>query len=155
MISLKINGQKYEVDVRPDMELLWVIREHLRLTGTKYGCGIGECGGCTVHIDGKPELACQTTLEKVAGQEITTIEGLTDQHPIKRAWIEEQVPQCGYCMPGQMMQAASLLADDPRPSEEKIVDSMSNVLCRCGSYLRIKKGVDRAARIIKEEGGMS
>jgi len=126
MISLQVNGKGYEVDVGPDVPLLWVIREYLRLTGTKFGCGVGLCGSCTVQI--------------------TTIEGLPEDHPVKRAWIEEQVPQCGYCQPGQIMQAAALLSEDPNPSEERIIRVMDEILCRCGTYPRIKRAVKRAIK---------
>ena len=134
MISLEINGKKYEVDVSPDVPLLWVIREHLRLTGTKFGCGVGLCGSCTVHLDGKAQRSCITTVGSVQGKKITTIEGLPEDHPVKRAWVEEQVPQCGYCQSGQIMQAAALLSEDPNPTDGKIVEAMKGNLCRCGTY---------------------
>ena len=121
MVSLEINGKAYHVDVAPDVPLLWVIRERLKLTGTKFGCGIGLCGSCTVHIDGKAERSCETPVGSAQGKKITTIEGLPENHPVKQAWIKEQVPQCGYCQSGQIMQAASLLAQDPHPSEEKVI----------------------------------
>jgi isoquinoline 1-oxidoreductase alpha subunit len=144
MISLHVNGKRYEVDVTPDVPLLWVIREYLRLTGTKFGCGIGICGSCTVHIDGKARRSCQVSLGDVRGKRITTIEGLPKDHPVKRAWIEEQVPQCGYCQPGQIMQAAALLSNDPNLSEEGIIKGMDGILCRCGTYPRIKRALKRA-----------
>ena len=155
MISLSVNGQTHEIDVSPDMTLLWVLRDYLNLKGTKYGCGIAECGACTVHIDGKPELSCQLAVEEVVGKKITTIEGLPDNHPVKKAWIKEQVPQCGYCQPGQMMKAAALLSEDNNPSEQKIVEHMDDHICRCGTYLRIKKGVVTASEIMRKEGGQS
>jgi isoquinoline 1-oxidoreductase alpha subunit len=144
MISLHVNGNQYEVDVSPDVPLLWVIREYLRLTGTKFGCGIGICGSCTVHIDGKARRSCQVSLGDVRGKRITTIEGIPKHHPVKRAWIEEQVPQCGYCQPGQIMQAAALLSDDQNLSEEGIIKGMDGILCRCGTYPRIKRALKRA-----------
>ncbi|HUJ16798.1 MAG TPA: (2Fe-2S)-binding protein [Nitrospirota bacterium] len=141
MINLEINGKSYQVDVAPDVPLLWVIRERLKLTGTKYGCGIGMCGSCTVHLDGKAERSCQTPVGSVGGRKITTIEGLPEDHPVKQAWIKEQVPQCGYCQTGQIMQAASLLKEDPHPSEAKIIDAMNGNLCRCGTYQKIKSAI--------------
>jgi isoquinoline 1-oxidoreductase alpha subunit len=146
MINLNINGKRYQVDATPETPLLWVIREHLKLTGTKYGCGIGLCGSCTVHIDGKAVRSCQTQAGDAAGKKITTIEGLAETHPVIRAWIKEQVPQCGYCQSGQIMQAAALLAEDPHPSDEKIVSAMEGNLCRCGTYPRIKMAVKTAAK---------
>ena len=150
MISLDINGKRYEVDVPPDVPLLWVIREHLKLTGTKYGCGIAMCGACTVHVNGKAERSCQFPVGEAQGKTITTIEGLPEDHPVKRAWILEQVPQCGYCQPGQIMQAAALLVEDPNPSDEKIMKAMEGVLCRCGTYPRILKAIRRAAKEVKK-----
>ena len=146
MISLEINGKKHSVDVSPDVPLLWVIREHLRLTGTKFGCGIGMCGSCTVHLDGKAARSCQTPAGDAQGKKITTIEGLPEDHPVKRAWIKEQVPQCGYCQSGQIMQAAALLAEDKNPTEEKIVKTMDGNLCRCGTYSYIKRAIYTAAK---------
>ena len=145
MISLEINDKSYEVDVAPDVPLLWVIRERLRLTGTKYGCGIGMCGSCTVHIDGKAQRSCQTTVGDAQGRKITTIEGLPENHPVKKAWVQEQVPQCGYCQSGQIMQAAALLAEDPHPSEEKVLRAMDGNLCRCGTYQKIKNAIRLAS----------
>ena len=150
MISLDINGKRFEVDVPPDVPLLWVIREHLKLTGTKYGCGIAMCGACTVHVNGKAERSCQFPVGEAQGKTITTIEGLPEDHPVKRAWILEQVPQCGYCQPGQIMQAAALLVEDPDPSDEKIMKAMEGVLCRCGTYPRIMKAIRRAAKEAKK-----
>ena len=155
MISLIVNGQTREVDVAPDMTLLWVLRDHLNLKGTKYGCGVAECGACTIHVNGEPELSCQLAVEDVIGKKITTIEGLPDDHPVKQAWIKEQVPQCGYCQPGQMMKAASLLSQDKNPSPKKIVEHMNDHLCRCGTYPRIKKGVVTASEIMRGGGGTS
>ena len=146
MISLTVNGKTYRVDVEHDVPLLWVIREHLKLTGTKFGCGIGACGSCTVHIDGKAERSCQTPVGAAAGRTITTIEGLGEGHPVVKAWIKEQVPQCGYCQSGQIMQAAALLAQDAAPSADKIVSAMEGNLCRCGTYPRIKKAIAVAAK---------
>jgi len=126
---------------------LWVIRDDLRLTGTKYGCGIGQCGACTVHLDGAPVRSCQTPLSAIEGKQVTTIEGLSDNgdHPLQLAWIEEQVPQCGYCQSGQLMSAAALLRDTPRPTDADIDNAMSGNLCRCGTYQRIRRAVHRAA----------
>lgn len=155
MISLNINGQGYEVDVPPDTPLLWVIREHLQLTGTKFGCGVGECGACTVHLDGQAEKSCLLPVREALGKAIVTIEGLPADHPVKRAWLQEQVIQCGYCQPGQMMQAAALLREDPQPGEEKIKQAMDEVLCRCGTYPRIQKAIQTSLRFLKEEGRKS
>jgi isoquinoline 1-oxidoreductase subunit alpha len=145
MISLDINGKRYAVDVSPDVPLLWVIREHLKLTGTKYACGIGECGACTVHINGRAEMSCQLPVGDVKDRKITTIEGIPEDHPLKKAWIDQQVTQCGYCQPGQIMQAAALLSQDKNPSEEKIVKAMDGNLCRCGTYPRIILAIKSAA----------
>ncbi len=145
MINLEINGKSYQIDVAPDVPLLWVIRERLKLTGTKFGCGIGMCGSCTVHIDGKAARSCQTPVGAAQGRKITTIEGLPENHPVKLAWIKEQVPQCGYCQSGQIMQAAALLAEDPKPSQEKVIDFMNGNLCRCGTYTKIKSAIRLAS----------
>jgi isoquinoline 1-oxidoreductase alpha subunit len=150
MIFLDINGKRYEVDVPPDVPLLWVIREHLKLTGTKFGCGVAMCGVCTVHVNGKAQRSCQLPVGEAQGKTITTIEGLPEDHPVKRAWILEQVPQCGYCQPGQIMQAAALLVEDPNPSDEKIMKAMEGVLCRCGTYPRIIKAIKRAAKEVRK-----
>ena len=147
MISLDINGKTYKVDVAPDVPLLWVIRERLKLTGTKFGCGIGMCGSCTVHIDGKAERSCQMSAGSAQGKKITTIEGLPHDHPVKQAWIKEQVPQCGYCQPGQIMQAAALLAKTPRPTHDDIDAAMGGNICRCATYLRIRQAIHRAAEM--------
>jgi len=146
MVSLEINEIKYEVDVPPDVPLLWVIREHLKLTGTKYGCGIAMCGACTVHVNGKAARSCHLLAGDAQGKKIITIEGIPQDHPVKRAWIAEQVPQCGYCQPGQIMQAIALLSEDPNPSDQRILDFMNGVLCRCGTYPRIKRAIRRAIK---------
>ncbi|ANK82794.1 (2Fe-2S)-binding protein [Minwuia thermotolerans] len=147
MTTLKINGATKSVDVPADTPLLWVIREHLRMTGTKFGCGKGLCGACTVHIDGVATRSCVTPVEAAEGVEITTIEGLdpNGQHPVQKAWIAEQAPQCGYCQSGQIMTAAAFLAENRNPSEDDIVNAMTGNLCRCMAYTRIKKAVARAA----------
>lgn len=145
MIHLEINGKKHDVDVAEDASLLWVIRERLQMTGTKFGCGVGLCGSCTVHLDGKAVRSCQTTVGSAQGKKITTIEGIPENHPLKLAWVKEQVPQCGYCQPGQIMQAAELLAANPRPSDAKIVLHMDGNLCRCGTYPRIKSAIRLAS----------
>lgn len=148
MTAFTINGRAVEVDAAPDTPLLWVIREHLKLTGTKFGCGIAQCGACTVHLDGAPTRACVTWLQDVAGREVTTIEGLSSDasHPLQKAWIAEQVPQCGYCQSGQIMQAAALLESNPNPTREQIVEQMDGNICRCGTYVRIIAAIQRAAR---------
>ena len=151
MISLNVNGKDHRVDVPDDVPLLWVIRDYLKLTGTKYSCGIGECGSCTVHIDGKAERSCVISVGTVQGKKITTIEGLPKNHPVKRAWIEEQVPQCGYCQPGVMMQVAALLSESRNPNPEKIIGAMDDVICRCGTYPRIKKGIRKAVQLMRRE----
>jgi aerobic-type carbon monoxide dehydrogenase small subunit (CoxS/CutS family) len=152
MISLNVNGKNYKVDVSDDVPLLWVIRDYLKLTGTKFGCGIGECGSCTVHINGKAERSCGIPVGKAQGKKITTIEGLPENHPVKRAWIEEQVVQCGYCQPGIIMQVAALLSESPKPNTEKIINAMDNVICRCGTHVRIKRGIKTAVQIMRKEG---
>jgi isoquinoline 1-oxidoreductase alpha subunit len=148
MVALTINGQRHDVAVAPNAPLLWVLREHLKLTGTKFGCGIAACGACTVHIDGEPVRSCAMPVSLVAGKSITTIEGLSPDgsHPLQKAWIAEQVPQCGYCQSGQLMQAAALLASNKTPTREQIVEYMDGNICRCGTYLRIISAIDRAAR---------
>jgi isoquinoline 1-oxidoreductase alpha subunit len=153
MPNLTINGQSYFADAPPDTPLLWVIREDLRLTGTKFGCGSGLCGSCTVHIDGRAERSCLVTVGEAAGTLITTIEGLdpASSHPVQRAWIEQQVPQCGYCQSGQIMQAAALLATNPDPSSQQIVEAMNGNLCRCATYSRIVGAIKRAAEIARED----
>ncbi len=149
MIELEVNGHMYKIEIPPETPLLWVLRDHLNLMGTKYCCGIGVCGSCLVHVDGRPERSCQLAIEDASGSHIVTIEGLSEDHPVKRAWIIEQVPQCGYCQPGQIMQAAALLADHPNPTEEKIHQYMDEVLCRCGTYPRIKRAIQTASRLIR------
>lgn len=147
MISVTLNGELRQLDLDPDTPLLWVLRDHLGLTGTKYGCGEGECGACTVHLDGAPVKSCSTPLSAAAGRSVTTIEGLSPdgRHPLQLAWIVEDVPQCGYCQPGQIMTAAALIAETPRPSDAQIEAAMSGVLCRCGTYNRIRRAIHRAA----------
>ena len=148
MISFRVNGEAVSVSAGPDTPLLWVVREHLGLTGTKFGCGAGLCGACTVHLNGRPVRACQTPLASVEGAAVTTIEGLSadSSHPVQKAWIAEQVPQCGYCQSGQIMQAAALLAKNPKPSREEIIAHMDGNICRCGTYTRIIAAIQRAAR---------
>jgi isoquinoline 1-oxidoreductase subunit alpha len=146
MTRLTINKKEYTLNVNPDVPLLWVIREHLKLTGTKFGCGMGLCGACTVHIDGKAERSCQIPVGQAVGKKVTTIEGLPENHPVKMAWLKEQVPQCGYCQPGQIMQAAALLAEKPNPTDEEIVDYMNGNICRCSTYPRIKAAIRTAAK---------
>jgi isoquinoline 1-oxidoreductase alpha subunit len=152
MAQLTINGQSYFADAPPDTPLLWVIREDLRLTGTKYGCGHGLCGSCTVHINGEARRSCQIRLGDVEGALITTIEGLdpANAHPVQLAWIEHQVPQCGYCQSGQIMQAAAFLAHNPTPTDQEVIQAMDGNLCRCAAYARIVGAVQRAAEIMKE-----
>lgn len=153
MTTLSINGQSFFSDSPPDTPLLWVIREDLQLTGTKFGCGVGLCGSCTVHINGKPMRSCMVKVGDVAeGSVITTIEGLdpADAHPVQKAWIEHEVPQCGYCQSGQIMQAAALLSDNPNPSSDEIVKHMNGNICRCATYSRIVGAVHRAAELMKE-----
>jgi isoquinoline 1-oxidoreductase alpha subunit len=147
MTILTINGFRRVVDMPDDTPLLWVIREHLQMTGTKFGCGAGLCGACTVHLNGEAVRSCQTSLADAAAGEVTTIEGLDPQgeHPLQKAWIAEQVPQCGWCQSGQIMQAASLLQKNPNPSEAEIVKHMNGNLCRCMTYVRIKKAIKHAA----------
>src|SRR5919107_1038344 len=148
VVAFTVNGQKASVDVAPDTPLLWIVREHLKLTGTKYGCGAGLCGACTVHVEGQAMRSCQVTASQAAGKRITTIEGLSPDasHPLQRAWVAEQVPQCGYCQSGQIMQAAELLAKTKKPSREQIVAHMDGNICRCGTYPRIVRAIQRAAR---------
>jgi isoquinoline 1-oxidoreductase alpha subunit len=151
MISLNVNGKTFRVDVPPDVPLLWVLRDHLKLTGTKYSCGIGECGSCTVHIDGKAQRSCVVPVGEVKGKKITTIEGLPQNHPVKRAWIKEQVVQCGYCQPGVIMQVAALLSQRSTPDADQIIAKMDDVICRCGTYPRIKKGIRTAIQMMRKE----
>jgi isoquinoline 1-oxidoreductase alpha subunit len=148
MVALTVNGQRHEVDAASDTPLLWVLREHLKLTGTKFGCGIAACGACTVHVDGEAARSCSMPLSLVAGKSVTTIEGLSvdGSHPLQKAWIAEQVPQCGYCQSGQIMQAATLLKVNKNPSRDDIVEHMDGNICRCGTYLKIISAIERAAR---------
>ena len=150
-IQLRINGGIHTLDVDPQMPLLWAIRDFAGLTGTKFGCGIGQCGACTVHLDGFAVKSCTLPVSVVQGKSITTIEGLSpDQsHPLQQAWIEEQVPQCGYCQSGQIMTAAALLKKNPRPSDKEVSNAMSGVYCRCGTYPRIKKAITKAITLSK------
>tara|TARA_B100000614_G_C14415411_1_gene439645 strand:+ start:344 stop:811 length:468 start_codon:yes stop_codon:yes gene_type:complete len=151
-MTLQVNGQRHEIDVEPDTPLLWVLRDNLNMTGTKFGCGIAACGACTVHVDGTATRACVTPVESVADSAITTIEGLSDDglsHPVQKAWLEVDVPQCGYCQSGQIMATAALLAETPDPSDEDIRTGLTN-LCRCGTYQHIATAVKRAAAISKE-----
>jgi isoquinoline 1-oxidoreductase alpha subunit len=150
--KLHINGKEHSVDVSEKTPVLWVIREHLELTGTKYGCGIGQCGSCTIHVDGSAVKACTVLVGNVAdGQKIKTIEGLSENadHPLQQAWIEAQAPQCGYCQSGQIMQAATLLAAKPSPTHEEIISHMNGNICRCGTYMRIVKAIKIAAEQTK------
>ena len=144
--TLSVNGKQVTVDVEPEMPLLWVLRDELNLTGTKFGCGIARCGACTLHVDGSPVRSCSFPLALAAGREITTIEGLSENrsHPLQRAWIAEQVPQCGYCQSGMLMTAAALLRERPRPTDEEIDFAMTNI-CRCGTYARVRRAIKRAS----------
>ena len=148
MIKLNINGQEHSVEADADMPLLWVLRDVLNLTGTKFGCGIAQCGACTVHVNGNPVRSCVTPVSSVQGKRITTIEGLSPsgEHPLQKAWIAKQVPQCGYCQSGQIMQAAALLAKNKSPSREQIVSHMNGNICRCGTYNRIVRAAQRASK---------
>lgn len=149
MIELTVNGKPLSVDADPATPILWVVRETLGMTGTKFGCGIAQCGACTVHLDGTPIRSCSTPLAEAEGRQITTIEGLAGPdgalHPLQQAWIEAQVPQCGYCQSGQLMSAAALLRDTPHPTDEQIDSAMSGNICRCGTYGRIRKAIKAAA----------
>jgi aerobic-type carbon monoxide dehydrogenase small subunit (CoxS/CutS family) len=145
--TLRVNGRSVGIEVDEDCPLLWVLRDELGLTGTKFGCGIAACGACTVHLEGQPVRSCVTPVSSVGGREVTTIEGLSQDasHPLQRAWIEEDVPQCGYCQAGQLMTAAALLRENPSPSDDEIIAAMRGNLCRCGTYLRIRRAIRRAA----------
>jgi isoquinoline 1-oxidoreductase alpha subunit len=147
-VAFTINSKAVSVEAEPDTPLLWVVREHLKLTGTKFGCGSGLCGACTVHVDGRAVRSCQVPMDQVSGKKVTTIEGLSpsSSHPLQKAWIAEQVPQCGYCQSGQIMQAAELLTKTRRPTREQIVAHMDGNICRCGTYPRIVRAIERAAR---------
>ncbi len=155
MVTLTINGERHDLDVDPSTPLLWAIREQTGLTGTKFGCGIAQCGACTVHLNGAPIRSCVTPVQAAANQNITTIEGIgsadSGLHAIQQAWIDEQVPQCGYCQSGQIMSAVALLSENPAPSDEDIDRAMSGNVCRCGTYPRIRKGIKRAAAMLAEE----
>jgi isoquinoline 1-oxidoreductase alpha subunit len=150
MTTVRINGTPHNIDADPQMPLLWAIRDILKLTGTKFGCGIGACGACTVHMDGQAVRSCITAIADAAGHEIVTIEGLSPDgtHPVQRAWETHNVPQCGYCQPGQIMQAAALLKQTPKPNDQQIVDAMSGNICRCGTYLRIGAAIKSVAESI-------
>jgi aerobic-type carbon monoxide dehydrogenase small subunit (CoxS/CutS family) len=147
MISLRVNGKRRAVDVAPDTPLLWVLRDSLGLTGTKFGCGLSLCGACTVHLEGEAIRSCITPVSAAAGKRVTTIEGLspTADHPVQRAWLDLDVPQCGYCQSGQIMSAAALLAKVPQPTDAQIDDAMSGIICRCGTYQRIRRAIHLAA----------
>lgn len=147
--NLKINGSEYQVDVDPTTPMLWVLRDHLKLVGTKYGCGIAQCGSCTIHMNGIAARACVTPISTVGNYDITTIEGLSEEgdHPVQKAWLEHDVPQCGYCQTGQIMTAAALLESNPNPSDEEIENAMNINICRCGTYVRIKQAVKTAAKL--------
>jgi isoquinoline 1-oxidoreductase alpha subunit len=154
MIKLNVNNQSYNVDVEPGMPLLWVLRDMLHLTGTKYGCGMAQCGACTVHLNGEAVRSCVTPVRRAENQNVITIEGLSNNtsHPLQRAWQEEDVPQCGYCQSGQIMAAAVLLREKPDPTDQDIDDAMSGNICRCGTYQRIRKAIHRAAELQKQGG---
>jgi aerobic-type carbon monoxide dehydrogenase small subunit (CoxS/CutS family) len=147
MIGLTVNGNKYTFDVSDDTPLLWILRDNLGLTGTKFGCGIGACGACTVHVDGRATYSCLTPISAISGRTVTTIEGLSvdGNHPLQLAWIAEQVPQCGYCQSGQIMRAAALLARNNSPTRPEILSEMQANICRCGTYLRIVRAIERVA----------
>ena len=149
IFNLKINGKKQQVDVNPNTPLLWVLRDHLKLVGTKYGCGIAQCGACTIHLDGVAMRSCMLPVQAVSDKAITSIEGLSEKgdHPVQQAWLEHDVPQCGYCQAGQIMSAAALLKDNPNPSDEDIDSMMNGNICRCGTYTRIKAAIKTAAKI--------
>ena len=150
--TLQVNGLSHEVDVAPDTPLLWVLRDHLDLVGTKFGCGIGQCGACTVHIDGSPTRSCLTPVSSVGTSSVTTIEGLSPDgsHPLQKAWCELDVAQCGYCQAGQILSAAALLARNPNPTDADIDDAMAGNICRCATYFRIRAGIHRAAELARE-----
>jgi isoquinoline 1-oxidoreductase alpha subunit len=150
MVSIKVNGKPYQIDAPPNTPLLWVIRDYLGLPGTKFGCGKSLCGACTVHVNGQATPSCVTSVSSVSDKEITTIEGLSPDgtHPVQQAWITENVPQCGYCQPGQIMAAAALLAKNQRPSDEELDKAMSGNICRCGTYQRIRRAIHRAAEMM-------
>ncbi|MDD3813477.1 MAG: (2Fe-2S)-binding protein [Desulfocapsaceae bacterium] len=146
MITFQVNGISHSVDLEADTPLLWVLRDHLKLTGTKFGCGEGLCGACTVLIDGQPQRSCQTSLAEMQDKKVTTIEGVPVSHPLKKAWLTEEVSQCGYCQPGQIMNAAGLMTSKPHPTDADIDNAMSGNLCRCGTYGRIRKAIHVASQ---------
>ena len=150
MFSLKIIGNLHQVDVEDEMPLLWVLRDELGMTGTKFGCGIGQCGACTVHVNGEAVRSCSLPVIAIKDKEITTIEGLGENHPVQKAWIEEQVPQCGYCITGQIMATAALLSQNLEPGEKEIENKISN-LCRCGNYVRVRKAIRRSLELIRQQ----
>lgn len=147
--TINVNGNSKRVDVDPDTPLLWVLRDHLKLTGTKFGCGIAQCGACTVHIDGTAMRSCSIPVSKLDNQKVTTIEGLSEQgtHPVQKAWLEHDVAQCGYCQAGQIMSAAALLSDNPNPTDQDISSAMNGNICRCGTYTRIREAIKTASKI--------
>jgi isoquinoline 1-oxidoreductase alpha subunit len=153
MFKLKINGEVHQVDASPDTPLLWVLRDDLGFTSVKYGCGIGECGSCTVLINGKAERSCTISAESAQDHEITTIEGLPEDHPVKRAWIAEQVPQCGYCQPGMILQAVDVINQNPKASKKEMAQAMDDVMCRCGTHVRVLKAMAIAAGKMGGKGG--
>ena len=153
MLTLTVNGTKRQVDADPQTPLLWVLRDDLGITSVKYTCGIAECGICTVLVDGEARRSCIVRVEEVLESEITTIEGLPDDHPVKLAWIEKQVPQCGYCQPGIMLQTVDFLSQTPNPTDAQIVDATDNLICRCGTHPRIKQAIRRAAQLTNGQGG--
>ena len=153
MIVFHVNGKEQRVDVTPDTPLLWVLREKLGFTGTKFGCGEGLCGACTVHIDGQPQRSCITPVGDVQGKKVVTIEGIPERHPVKKAWLAQEVSQCGYCQPGQIMSAVALLEKKPKPTDADIDSAMSGNLCRCGTYGRIRRAIHAAAGKPASKGG--
>ena len=155
MIALNVNGHERQVDVSPDTPLLWVLRENLGLVGAKFGCGEGLCGACTVHIDGKPQRSCITPVGDVQGKKVVTIEGIAENHPVKKAWLAEEVSQCGYCQPGQIMSAVALLKNKPKTTDADIDSAMSGNLCRCGTYGRIRRAIHLAGGKAATKGGKS
>ncbi|MFH1035203.1 MAG: (2Fe-2S)-binding protein [Pseudomonadota bacterium] len=155
MLTLKVNGKVHTLDASPETPLLWVLRDQLDFTGVKFGCGIGECGSCTVLFDGKAERSCTVSAGSAQGHEILTIEGLPADHPVKQAWLAEQVPQCGYCQPGMMLQAVDVLTQDPGASRQKMAQAMDNMICRCGTHHRVLDAMEMAAGRMKGQGGVS
>jgi isoquinoline 1-oxidoreductase alpha subunit len=153
MMELSVNGRRHSVEVSPDTPLLWVLREQLGLFGSKYGCGQGICGACTVHVDGQPRRSCITPVADVVGKKVVTIEGIPADHPVKKAWLEEEVSQCGYCQPGQIMGAVALLKQKPRPTDTDIDTAMNGHLCRCGTYGRIRRAIHTASGRSATKGG--